>query len=83
MMSTTVSQPQLERTIGVLQHLQVLFAEQGDDISLADVEGLVRDIQRRFGENCQLESVIQTLVGEHLSQQLLARRLARGTCIGN
>ena len=66
----------LTRTIGVLQQLQVLCAAQGDDASLADVIGVVRDMQREFGEDSQLENVIQTLVGQHLSQQLITRRLA-------
>jgi len=66
----------LSRTIGVLQQLQVLCAAQGD-VSLTDVIQVVRDMQRDFGENSRLESVIQTLVGQHLAPQHTARRLAR------
>lgn len=66
----------LARTIGVLQQLQKLVAAQ-DDASLADVMQVVRDMQRDFGEDSQLESVIQTLVGQHLTPQITARRLAR------
>lgn len=66
-------QSDLTRTIGVLQQLQVLCAAQ-HDASLADVLQTVRDMQRMFGEDSQLEEVIQRLVGQHLSQQLVARR---------
>ena len=71
-----VYQSDLTRTIGVLQQLQVLCAGQYD-ASLADVIQAVRDVQRDFGEDAQLESVIQSLVGRHLAPQLAARRLAR------
>lgn len=64
----------LTRTIGVLQQLQVLCTAQGDDPSLADVIGVVRAMQCEFGEDSQLEHVIQALVGQHLSQQLATRR---------
>jgi hypothetical protein len=67
----------LTRTIGVLQQLQVLCAAQGDDPSLADVVRAVGDMQREFGENAQLEGVIQSLVGQHLSLQFTARRQQR------
>lgn len=67
----------LSRTIGVLQHLQTLVAEP-ETASLADVAQIVRDIQGEFGENCQLEQVIQILVGRHLAPQLVARRRQRG-----
>ena len=66
----------LTRTIGVLQQLQVLCSTQGNDASLADVIGVVHNMQREFGEDSQLENVIQTLVGQHLNQQLITRRLA-------
>ncbi len=66
----------LTRAIGVLQQLQILCATQGNDASLADVIGVVHDIQREFGEDSQLENVIQTLVGQHLRQQLITRRPA-------
>ncbi len=71
--STPVYQSDLARTIGVLQQLQVLCATQSDDTSLSDVIGVVRDMQREFGENSQLEHVIQALVGQHLGQQLATR----------
>lgn len=71
-----VYQSDLARTIGVLQQLQVLCAAQGDT-SLADVICVVRDMQRDFGEDAQLESLIQTLVGQHLAPQHTARRLSR------
>lgn len=63
----------LARTIGILQQLQVLCAAQVNDPSLADVIRAVTDMQREFGEHAQLENVIQSLVGQHLSQQLAAR----------
>lgn len=66
----------LTRTIGVLQQLQVLCAGQYD-ASLADVIRVVHTMQHDFGEDAQLESVIQVLVGQHLAPQLAARRLAR------
>ena len=71
-----VYQSDLARTIGVLQQLQVLCAAQGD-VSLADVIGAVRDMQHAYGEDSQLEDVIQSLVGQHLSQQFVTRRLTR------
>jgi hypothetical protein len=63
----------LARTIGVLQQLQTLCAAQSD-ASLADVIRVVSDMQRDFGEDSQLENVIQALVGQHLGQQLVTRR---------
>jgi hypothetical protein len=71
-----VYQSDLARTIGVLQQLQVLCAAQGD-VSLADVIGAVRDMQHAYGEDSQLEDVIQSLVDQHLSQQFITRRLTR------
>ena len=68
-----VYQSELTRTIGVLQHLQMLVAAPGE-ASLADVIQVVRDMQYQYGENCQLEQVIQLLVGQHLGQQIAARR---------
>lgn len=62
----------LTRTIGVLQHLQMLVAAPGE-ASLADVIQVVRDMQYQYGEDCQLEQVIQLLVGTHLGQQVAAR----------
>ena len=72
-----VYQSDLARTIGVLQQLQVLCAAQDNDTSLADVIEVMRDMQHKFGEDSQLENVIQTLVGQHLSQQFSARRQQR------
>jgi hypothetical protein len=66
----------LTRTIGVLQQLQVLCATRQGDVSLADVIQVVRDLQREFGDQSQLEHVIQSLVGRHLCQQLTVRHLA-------
>lgn len=63
----------LTRTIGVLQQLQMLVAAPGE-ASLADVIQVVRDMQYQYGEDCQLEQVIQLLVGTHLGQQVAARR---------
>lgn len=71
-----VYQNDLTRTIGVLQQLQVLCATQGD-VSLADLIRVVRDMQREFGDQSQLEHVIQSLVGRHLCQQLTVRHLVR------
>jgi len=68
-----VYQSDLTRTIGVLQQLQKLVAEPGA-ASLADVIQVVRDMQYQYGEDCQLEHVIQALVGRHLGQQITARR---------
>src|SRR6266851_5029096 len=61
-----VYRSELTRTIGVLQQLQTLVAEPGA-ASLADVVQVVRDMQYDFGEDAQLESVIQALVGQHLA----------------
>jgi hypothetical protein len=72
----TPAQPDLARTISALQQLQIVCAAQGD-VSLADVIQTVRDMQREFGEDSRLEHVIQSLVGQHLSQQLLTRQLGR------
>jgi hypothetical protein len=63
----------LTRTIGVLQQLQKLVAAPGE-ASLADVIRVVRDMQHQYGEDSQLEHVIQLLVGRHLGQQITARR---------
>jgi hypothetical protein len=71
-----VYQSDLARTIGVLQHLQVLCAAQGDT-SLADVSQVVRDMQHAFGEDSQLESVIQALVGQHQLASHMTRRLSQ------
>jgi len=70
-----VYQSDLTKTIGVLQQLQVLCAGQYD-ASLADVIQVVRDMQHDFGEDSRLENVIQALVGQHLGQQIVTRRLA-------
>jgi hypothetical protein len=72
-------QNDLTRTIGVLQHLQVLCATRQGDVSLADLIQVVRDIQHEFGDQSQLEHVIQSLVGQHLSQQVAARQGNAGT----
>ena len=63
----------LTRTIGALQHLQVLMATWNDP-TLADVAHLVGSIQRDFGPGESLEKVIQTLVGQHLASQMACRR---------
>ena len=68
-----VYQSDLAKTIGVLQQLQKLVAAPGT-ASLADVIQVVREMQYRYGEDCQLEQVIQLLVGRHLGQQIAARR---------
>lgn len=68
-----VYQSDLTRTIGVLQQLQILVAAPGE-ASLADVIQIVRDMQHQYGEDSQLERVIQALVGRHLGQQIAARR---------
>lgn len=62
---------QLTRTIGVLQQLQVLIAN--DAATLDDVSHLVQAIQREFGAHTSLEQVIQSLVGRHLAQQVERR----------
>lgn len=64
----------LTRTIGVLQQLQMLCASTQVDVSLDDVIQVIRQMQCEFGERSQLEQVIQSLVGRHLSQQLAARQ---------
>lgn len=64
----------LERTIGILQQLQVLCVAQGD-VSLSDVMQVLHGMQREFGRGSSLEDVIQALVGRHLRQQLASRRL--------
>ena len=68
-----VYQSDLTRTIGVLQQLQMLVATPGE-ASLADVIQVVREMQHQYGEDSQLERVIQALVGRHLGQQIAARR---------
>ncbi len=67
-----IYQSDLARTIGVLQQLQKLVVAH-NDASLADVQHVVQDLQRDFGEDTQLESVIQALVGQHLALQMTAR----------
>jgi len=74
-----VYQNDLTRTIGVLQQLQVLCATWQGDASLADVIQVVRDMQHEFGDQSQLEHIIQTLIGQHLSQQVAARQGNAGT----
>ena len=71
-----VYQSDLSRAIGVLQQLQTLMAAPGT-ASLADVMQVVRDMQGEFGEQAELEHVIQLLVGRHLAPQLAARRQQR------
>ena len=66
-------QSDLTKTIGVLQQLQKLVAAPGT-ASLADVIQVVRDMQHQYGEDSQLEQVIQLLVGKHLGQQIAARQ---------
>ena len=68
-----VYQSDLTRTIGVLQQLQRLVTTPGE-ASLADVIQVVREMQHQYGEDSQLEQVIQALVGQHLGQQIAARR---------
>ena len=72
-----VYQDDLTRTIGVLQQLQVLCSALQGDVSLDDVVQVVRRMQYEFGEQSQLEQVIQNLVGRNLKRQVLARRLAQ------
>ena len=62
----------LSRTIGALQHLQVLLASR-PDATLADVSQLVSAMQQEFGSSESLEQVIQSLVGRHLAKQLARR----------
>ncbi len=63
----------LSRTIGALQHLQVLMTGRLDP-TLADVSQIVHAMQQEFGSNESLEHVIQSLVGRHLANQI-ARRI--------
>ena len=62
----------LSRTIGALQHLQVLLASR-PDATLADVSQLVSAMQQEFGSSESLEHVIQSLVGRHLAKQVACR----------
>ena len=62
----------LSRTIGALQHLQVLLASR-PDATLADVSQLVSAMQQEFGPSESLEQVIQSLVGRHLARQVARR----------
>jgi hypothetical protein len=62
----------LSRTIGALQHLQVLLAGR-PDATLADVSQLVSAMQQEFGSTESLEDVIQSLVGRHLAKQVARR----------
>jgi hypothetical protein len=74
----------LDRTLGVLQQIQVLLAGSGDvsladaclvrSVSLADVARLVLSMQQEFGPDASLESVIQALVVQHLERQFARRR---------
>ncbi len=72
-----VYQDDLTRTIGVLQQLQVLCSALQGDVSLDDVLQVVRQMQYEFGEQSQLEHVIQSLVERNLKRQVLARRMAQ------
>jgi len=60
----------LSRTIGVLQHLQVLLPP---DATLADVAHVVLSMQQDFGSCESLEQVIQALVGQNLAKQVARR----------
>jgi len=62
----------LSRTIGALQHLQVLLVGR-PDATLADVSQLVSAMQQEFGSSESLEQVIQALVGRHLAKQVARR----------
>ncbi len=62
----------LSRTIGALQHLQVLLAGR-PDATLADVSQFVSAMQQEFGSSESLEHVIQSLVGRHLAKQVARR----------
>ena len=62
----------LTRTIGALQHLQVLLVSR-PDATLADVSQLVSAMQQEFGSSESLEHVIQSLVGRHLAKQVACR----------
>jgi hypothetical protein len=62
------------RIIGILQQLQRLCTY---DASLNEVIAVLQDLRCEFGDDCQLESIIQRLVGQQLAPQLAARRASK------
>lgn len=64
----------LTHTIQVLQQLQRLLTISA---TLADVADLLACVEAEFGAECRLEDVIQHLIGEHLTLQLMQRGVAR------
>lgn len=71
----------LHRTIGVLQHWQLLLAPQNDatatTITLADIQAVTLALQQAFGPQATLEAIIQQLVGQDLRGQVERRRQDR------
>ena len=68
----------LRRSIEVLRQLQDLAAATTScDPSLADIVDLIATIQAEYGEQCSLETVIQTLVAKDIEQQAAKRRQAK------
>lgn len=60
----------LTTMIRVLQQLQRLLPISA---TLADVADLLACIEVECGDECRLEDVIQSLVGEHIAAQLAQR----------
>jgi hypothetical protein len=76
----------IPRFVGVLQHWQVLLAPRGDvatvtTITLADVQRVTITLQHEFGATASLEAIIQTLVAEHLREQVEQRRSSQAAQI--
>ena len=60
------------RMIGVLQQMQMLMIDH-PTASLLDLLALIQHLQQTYGPQTALESVIQSLVAEHLHAQYRRR----------
>ncbi len=69
----------LRQTLGVLQQLQVLIGTDAtqNNPSLAEVSRMIHTIQREFGKQASLETVIQALVAQDIERQLTQRKTLR------
>ena len=63
-----------QRTLGVLQQLQVLLAHAPDAVTLDDVARQIEMLQIEFGPTAVLEDVIQHLVARQLAFQCAQRK---------
>ena len=80
-MHTSTYQTETRRVIGVLQQWQFLLAELCDtsatEVTLAEVQAVTAGLQETFGASATLETIIQTLVGQDLREQLDQRQPER------